>query len=345
MSPIKLLATVFALTCVAVVGVTVGVREQRAGHEATRKALASLGPAAGPQAVQPGQTARPGQSAQPGKSSGLVASGRPLIGAYVHGVPGSTAPLTQFESLTGTKVGLALYFSSWGEPFQTAFAAAVSQIGAVPLVQMEPANVSLQSIANGSEDDYLVSYANAVRLYGGQVILSFGHEMNGNWYGWGSGRTSPGTFIAAWRHIVDVFRAQGASNVTWLWTVNVTTGMTDRVTNPAEWWPGNSYVTWVGIDGYYWLDPTETFGKLFDVTIADVRQVTSRPILIAESAVAPDLDRETMIPDLFAGVKNDGLLGIVWFDSKGNRDWRLDSDPAAAAAFKAAAKKYGFAGA
>jgi glycosyl hydrolase family 26 len=335
MSPIRLVATVFALTCVAVVGVTIGVRDQRAGHEATRKALAALGPAAG---------VPPGSPSQPEQSSGFAGSGRPLIGAYALGVPGSTAPLTRFESSTGTRLGLALYFSSWREPFQTAFATSVSRMGAIPLVQIEPANVSLQSIADGSEDDYLVSYANAIRLYGGQVILSFGHEMNGNWYHWGSGRTSPSTFIAAWRHFVDVFRVQGASNVTWLWTVNVTTGMTDRVTNPALWWPGGSYVTWVGIDGYYWLDQTETFGKLFDVTIADVRQVTSKPILIAETGVAPELDRATMIPDLFAGVKHDGLLGIVWFDSTGNRDWRIDNDPAAAAAFRSAAKKYGFAG-
>ncbi len=60
-----------------------------------------------------------------------------------------------------------------------------------------------------------------MRAYRHPVILSFGHEMNGYWYSWGYRHTSPAMFVAAWRHIVTLFRAAGARNVTWLWTVNV----------------------------------------------------------------------------------------------------------------------------
>ena len=52
------------------------------------------------------------------------------------------------------------------------------------------------------------------------MILSFGHEMNGNWYSWGNTNSTPAQFIAAWRHVVTVFRAVGATNVKWLWAVN-----------------------------------------------------------------------------------------------------------------------------
>jgi hypothetical protein len=45
--------------------------------------------------------------------------------------------------------------------------------------------------------------------------------MNGYWYPWGHKHASPSAWIAAWRHIVTVFRAQGVDDVTWLWTVNV----------------------------------------------------------------------------------------------------------------------------
>ena len=38
---------------------------------------------------------------------------------------------------------------------------------------------------------------------------------------WGYRHTSPAAFVAAWRHVVNVFRAQGAYNVTWLWTINI----------------------------------------------------------------------------------------------------------------------------
>ena len=59
------------------------------------------------------------------------------------------------------------------------------------------------------------------RRTGRAVIIGFGHEMNGYWYSWGYRHTSPAVFVAAWRHIVTVFRQQGADNVTWLWTVNI----------------------------------------------------------------------------------------------------------------------------
>ena len=80
--------------------------------------------------------------------------------------------------------------------------------------------MTLASIAAGGSDAYLRSYADAVAAFGHPVILSFGHEMNGTWYSWGDGHTSPATFVAAWRHIVRGVPRRGAANVTWLWTVN-----------------------------------------------------------------------------------------------------------------------------
>ena len=43
--------------------------------------------------------------------------------------------------------------------------------------------------------------------------------MNAPWYSWGYNHVPASTFIAAWRHIVTLFRQQGADNVTWLWTI------------------------------------------------------------------------------------------------------------------------------
>ena len=68
----------------------------------------------------------------------------------------------------------------------------------------------MAAIAAGKYDGYLSSYAEAVKAYRHPVILSFGHEMNGSWYPWGYQGTSPPTFVAAWRHIVKLFRALGA---------------------------------------------------------------------------------------------------------------------------------------
>jgi beta-mannanase len=223
------------------------------------------------------------------------------------------------------------------EPFKTSFAMTVAEHGEVPLVQIDPTKISLSAIAGGKYDDYLSEYAEAVRTYRRPVILSFGHEMNGNWYSWGNRHTSPATFVAAWRHIVTLFRSQGADNVTWLWVVNVI-HPGHGVPSPGPWWPGRSYVTWVGIDGYYHT-PSATFAPLFGPTVAAVRALTHDPILISETAVAPVAGQPTKIADLFAGIRLYGLLGFVWFDSAHVEDWRLLS-PAAVAAFRAAARAY-----
>jgi hypothetical protein len=230
-----------------------------------------------------------------------------------------------------------MYYSSWLEPFQAGFAATAAEHGAVPLVQINPLGVSLAAIASGQYDGYLDSYAEAVRSYHHPVIMGFGHEMNGHWYSWGYQHTSPAVFVAAWRHIVDVFRGLGARNVTWLWTVNIIDPL-GGILSPRPWWPGSSYVTWVGIDGYYYT-PSSTFAPLFGPTIAAVRALTSDPILIAETGVAPAAGQPAKIADLFAGTHLYGLLGFVWFDAYAVKDWRLSS-PAAIGALRAGIKTY-----
>ena len=147
------------------------------------------------------------------------------------------------------------------------------------------------------------------------MIIGFAAEMNGYWDPWGYGHTSPAVFVAAWRHLVTVFRRQGANNVIWLWTVDITEPGTGPV---QDWWPGNSYVTWVGIDGYYYRRDY-TFGDAFLPTIAEVRIFTQRPILLSETAIGQVAGQAAKIPDLFDGVRANHLLGFVWFDQNAVR--------------------------
>lgn len=258
------------------------------------------------------------------------------LGLYERDMPSSYAGVTAFTAATGVRPNVLMYYSSWLEPFQAGFASAAAQHGAIPLVQINPYNAPLATIAAGGYDGYLRDYANAVRSYQRPVILSFGHEMNGNWYPWSYTHSSAAAFVATWRHIVTVFRQLHVQNVIWLWTVNIidTSG---GIPSPARWWPGNSYVTWVGIDGYYY-QPSWTFASLFGPTIVAVRALTSDPILITETGAIPAY-QPAKITDLFAGVHAYGLLGFIWFNEKTDQDWRLNS-PAAIAAFRQGAKTY-----
>lgn len=250
------------------------------------------------------------------------------LGVYANRIPQSYSGVTAFMTATGVRPTLVAFYSGWLEGFPVKFATAAAREGAVLLVQIQPVAVKLSAIAAGRYDSYLRSYADAVREYGRPVILSFGHEMNGSWYPWGYRHTSPTTFVAAWRQVVSVFRAVGADNVTWLWTVNIinATGR-GKIPNPAPWWPGSSYVNWVGIDGYYFQDSWR-FAPLFGPTIAAVRLLTSDPILISETAAPAAAGQAAKVADLFAGVRSYGLLGFVWFDSIGSRDWRLTNSAA-----------------
>ena len=259
------------------------------------------------------------------------------LGVYTPDAPRSYAGVDQFARAIGKQPNLACYYSSWLEPFQAGFATLALDRNAVPLVQVNPAGVSLTAITSGQYDTYLRGYADAVRSYGHPVILSFGHEMNGQWYSWGYRHASPGEFVAAWRHFVDIFRAAGARNVTWLWTINIidTNG---GIPSPGPWWPGSSYVNWVGIDGYY-FKPSWQFAPLFGPTIKAVRAFTGAPILIAETGASAAVGQPAKIANLFAGIRAYGLLGFVWFDSIAIQDWRLNSS-AAIAAFRRAAVTY-----
>jgi beta-mannanase len=215
----------------------------------------------------------------------------------------------------------------------------VAEHGAVPLVQINPTNVSVAAIAAGRYDAYLVSYAKAVRAYRNPVVLGFGHEMNGTWFSWGYTHTSPAAFVAAWRHIVTLFRANGAWNVTWMWTVNIIKTKNGWIPNPAPWWPGRSYVTWVGIDAYY-LNPSWQFVPIFGPTIVAVRELTGDPILIAETSATQAANQPEKITNLFAGIRTYGLLGFVWFNAiYASLDYRI-SGPEAIAALRQGAKTY-----
>jgi len=263
------------------------------------------------------------------------------LGIYANGFPGSYSGLTAFAKATDSKPDVAMYYSGWFVPFPRRFAETAASNGVVPLVQMDPDGISVSAIASGKYDAYLFSYAEAVRAYHDPVVISFGHEMNGNWYTWGYQHTQPAVFVAAWRHVVKLFRALGARNVTWLWTVNIVNDtQRGKIPRPAPWWPGSAYVNWVGIDGYY-LKPSWQFAPLFGPTIGAVRQLTDDPILIAETGAVASAGQPAKLADLFAGVRAYGLLGFVWFDATNSKyvDFSLVG-AAADAAFRSGATAY-----
>jgi mannan endo-1,4-beta-mannosidase len=262
------------------------------------------------------------------------------VGMYAAGVNTSYSQESEFTSATGAKVSYVLSYSAFPGPFNTGFANLVSSHGSIPVIQILPYDTSLQQIAAGAYDSSLRSYAAEAKAFGKPVILSFAPEANGDWYTWGYGETSPSTWVAAWRHVVTVFRQQGASNVTWMWTMNSPFPGSEPV---SAYWPGASYVGIIGLDGYY-ATQSNTFDSLFGTVIGQVRKFTSKPVLISETAIGP-VAGASEVTSLFAGAEADHLMGLIWFDQAQDagiyhQDWRLQDNPAILAAFRGSVKEY-----
>ena len=258
------------------------------------------------------------------------------LGAFEPGSPPNYGAVASFGQMARRQPDLIGYYSGWAQPFDTSFAETLHKHGVIPFVQIDPTDASIAAIAAGTYDAYLRSYADSVRNFRHAVIIGFGHEMNARWYSWGYTHVPAPTFVAAWRHIVRLFRNEGADNVTWLWTLQADQSGTGPI---ASWWPGAQYVNWVGIDGYYYRS-SDNFVRVFGQTITQLRTFTSKPVLLSETAVGPDGNQFFEILDLFHGMFKYKTLGLVWFDktqhgSIYHQDWRLEGNPYAQISFRA----------
>lgn len=263
-----------------------------------------------------------------------VAGAEPVLGASV---PSPLAPgLARFAKAAGRKPGIVAYYQRFGTPFSQGPAGLILGDGAVPLLQWDPRTTSLRAIAAGRDDAYLRSFAATVKAFPSPIVISFAHEMNGPWWPWGKAQ-GPAAYVAAWRRIHDVFADSGVTNVTWLWNPNVVSG--PAVSDPAAWWPGSRYVDWTGLDGYWWR-PGDTFASIFSAGIAEMRRLApGKPVIIAEVGAYAGPGMAADVTGLFRGAEADGLKAVVYFDHDGHSDWRIEKNPAAAAAFRAAVRE------
>ena len=190
----------------------------------------------------------------------LPANPASYLGVFENGSPPHYGPIDEFAQAAGKEPNLIGYYSGWAQPFATSFAESMHSHGLIPFVQIDPTLASVSAIASGDYDDYLRQYADSVRDYGHAVVIGFGHEMNATWYSWGYGHV-PGvdvrSGVAAHRDAVPrTGRRQRHL------AVDHPGGPVPSTGPIVSWWPGASYVTWVGIDGYY-LKPSDTFDSVF----------------------------------------------------------------------------------
>lgn len=268
------------------------------------------------------------------------------------------------EAELGSRLDVVHSYHAWGNDWghlDPAMLEAMSADGRVPLLTWEPWEAQsegssspggtvtdqpefrLARIADGAFDDYVREWARKLRDFGSTVYLRPMHEMNGDWYPWSgvvNGNT-PEDYVAAWRHLHDVFAAEGADNVRWVWSPLVDDVPSDN--GFEQYWPGSRHVDVLALDGYNWGADLPEYGgwRSFDEVFADAyRRLTAlgpEPVWIAEvGSDAAGGDKAAWVRDMFASTGYDRLEAIVWFHDDKERDWRLTSPPEAAGAAAAA---------
>lgn len=204
--------------------------------------------------------------------------------------------------------------------------------------------ITLPDLAAGRYDSSLRAAAQQARALPFTVMIRFAHEMNGDWYPWGRDGSAGnvGTnYVDAWRHIVSVFRAEGATNVKWVWSPNVDYEGSYPF---QQYFPGDDWVDYVALDGYNWgtsgegADRWESLGQVFGSAYAELTQLSSKPVIVAETASSEaGGDKAAWIrkgfleelPQRFPRVQD-----VVWFDRAQEQDWRIDSSQASLAAYR-----------
>ena len=102
---------------------------------------------------------------------------------------------------------------------------------------------------------------------------------------------TPAQFVAAWRHIHDVFAKLGVHNVIWVWT---TEGYLPHERTIAAMYPGNAYVDWIGYDPYNYYTCHQASWQSFAQTVQPFYQWLTtqpfgdKPVMLSEFGSAAD---------------------------------------------------------
>ncbi len=176
------------------------------------------------------------------------------------------------------------------------------------------------------------------------------HEMNGNWYPWAGtvNGNRPSDFVPAWRHVHDIFEAEGATNVTWVWSINHESVPAVRSNSFDDYYPGDGYVDWVSISGFNWgTTRSDTAWRPLDFWYRRPMaylKTTGKPIVVSEFAsVEQGGDKGAWITDAYTRfrTKYPGIKAVIYYNKPetqvdGTQDWRIDTSPASREAYRAA---------
>ncbi len=270
----------------------------------------------------------------------VLGDGGPLFGVYLP--ERSSAALDAVTAKVGCRPAIQQIFANVEDGIS---AKTLRGVAGLPMLSLEPWSSSaaeeqpawaLAETIDGSWDRQYEAVARSVVDYREPLLIRFAHEMNGHWYPWGTANgNKSGQYAAAWKHVVDLFRAAGATNALWVWSPNILRGADSKTVK--QFWPGESYVDVVGLTGYGVREksPDTTYRN----TLKLIYALTDKPIVLTEVGVQPGAAKKSWIKAFGSWLlANPQVAGFVWNEVTRDGDWRYDDNAANLAAFKASLK-------
>jgi hypothetical protein len=210
----------------------------------------------------------------------------------------------------------------------------------------------LDNYIAGQADACFRRMAKALKALPGQILLRPMHEMNGNWYEWsgaanGGGTVGPMRYRQAWIHIYDIFQAEGATNVKFVWCPGQQDTPDEAWNHWTKYYPGDQYVDWVCVDGYNWfnnlpwmsVDGILKSGSQGSTVYRDY--ASRKPFMIGETGTVEDPARRGRKGQWFIRgrdaikMKYPRVKAFVYFNTiADNTNWRIQTSQSSIDGFR-----------
>jgi hypothetical protein len=280
--------------------------------------------------------------AQAGSSPPVPASGA-YFGARAAPTSGQTeiTAINSLEQLVGRTFAIDHYYVAMGDTLPSKPMIASATAGRYPLVDLDTdSGWTWSKIASGAADSSLISQAKGLAAWGKPCFMNFDHEPEA----YGGSHGSAADFIAAWRHVVGIFRSQGATNCSWVWILEAQTF--GQAAAATSWYPGDQYVDWLSADGYDWYpgksgsswrEFSAIFGPLHSWSAT---YHASKPVMVGETGVQEDpanpSRKATWFKNALATMKTwPQFKAFVYYNSPKSYPWWVNSSSASLTAFRA----------
>ena len=262
----------------------------------------------------------------------------PLMGAFVPtGFWNDLNGFKELEERVGGEFDLGHWYTSWSHAYDPVPVNDLLEHGRIPLVSWQSHVPSVADIAAGLHDDYVRDWARQAAAAPGVLYVRPFPEMNGDWAPW---HGDPENLKRAWRRLVTLFKEEGAHNVRWVFSPNVTDEPRTQENRMENYYPGTEYVDVLALDGYNWGSTRpyigwRSFDEVFATGYERITALGPQPVWIPEVASTEHGgDKAQWITDMLSSTAFGRLEAIIWFNEDKETDWRIESSVASAEAFR-----------